>query len=515
MSVLYREHFQLSADPFSITPDTAFFFGGGQRADILEALAVSVTHDEGIVIVVGEVGMGKTMLSRMLLDRLRAQGADTVYLPNPVFDRNEILDAIVRDLTGRLPRGSRTQVLAVLEPLLIERYSQGRRVVLVVDEAHAMPPATLEEIRLLSNLETAQHKLLKIVMFGQPELELLLRATHLRQVRDRISHRFLLPPLTRQEIGAYLEFRLQRAGFNRGTLFTAEAQQALAQASGGRTRRVNLLADKSLLAAFAEGSLRVDLRHVRQACADDADVARQPATPAVPAASRQPWLAAGTLGLLGVAFGWWLGRGGLDTPGPSAPSATRSAGAAVAELVREPAAAPASPPATMTEAAAPAPAPAAPVPAAAAGPATPASTQAADRGLSELAVSEASAPGSDPAPAPTPASGEPLADRMARTEAFIAARAGRGFTIQVLALPAPQLAELAQILQRFERLAGAGQPLLVNDRLYGGQPFHAVYLGVFETREQAQSALEALPAGLKEHRPMIRSFARLAQEPRP
>jgi len=244
MSVLYRDHFEFTTDPFGITPNTDFFFGGGQRADILEALAVTIMHDEGIVMVVGEIGMGKTMLSRMLLERLKSMQVDTVYLPNPVFDRDEILNAIAKDLTGTAAVGSRAEVLGVLEPLLIQRHSEGRRVVVVIDEAHSMPALTLEEIRLLSNLETSHHKLLKIMMFGQPELEQLLQAPHLRQVRDRVSHRFNLRPLTPVEVAEYLDFRLQRAGRNRGQLFSPEAQQLLAQASGGRTRRVNMLAEQ-------------------------------------------------------------------------------------------------------------------------------------------------------------------------------------------------------------------------------------------------------------------------------
>ncbi|MDP3172686.1 MAG: ATP-binding protein, partial [Polaromonas sp.] len=159
MSVLYLDHFSLAADPFRITPDTEFFFTGGQRGDILEGLIVAAMHDEGIVSVVGEIGMGKTMLSRMLLERLRPLPCDTVYLANPVFDRDEILGAIAHDLMAEPPQGNRAHMLAALEAVLIERYSQGRRVVVVIDEAHSMPATTLEEIRLLSNLETTQNKL--------------------------------------------------------------------------------------------------------------------------------------------------------------------------------------------------------------------------------------------------------------------------------------------------------------------------------------------------------------------
>ncbi|MDP3411761.1 MAG: AAA family ATPase, partial [Polaromonas sp.] len=268
MSVLYLDHFSLAADPFRITPDTEFFFTGGQRGDILEGLIVAAMHDEGIVSVVGEIGMGKTMLSRMLLERLRPLPCDTVYLANPVFDRDEILGAIAHDLMAEPPQGNRAHMLAALEAVLIERYSQGRRVVVVIDEAHSMPATTLEEIRLLSNLETTQNKLLKIVLFGQPELDELLDAPQLRQVKDRISHRFELQPLNADEASAYLRFRLHKAGWQGGELFDTEALKLLVQASGGRTRRLNMLADKSLLAAYAEGVSQVGAEQVSRAVGD-------------------------------------------------------------------------------------------------------------------------------------------------------------------------------------------------------------------------------------------------------
>lgn len=510
MGVLYRDHFEFTIDPFGITPDTEFFFGGGQRADILEALTVTILHDEGIVMVVGEIGMGKTMLSRMLLDRLKAMPVDTVYLPNPVFDANEILHAIARDLAAAPPQGSRAEVLGVLEPILIERHSQGRRVVVVIDEAHSMPAATLEEIRLLSNLETSQHKLLKIVMFGQPELEQLLRATHLRQVRDRVSHRFNLRPLTESEVADYLDFRLQRAGRNRGQLFALEAQRLLAAASGGRTRRVNMLADKSLLAAFAAGSDVVLLQHARAACAEEAalggSMPEATSTFVLPASAPSPrqWpgpaAAAVVLGLAGLGAGWWLGRGSAPAPVPPAAAAPAPAPAPAeagsGERLSE--ARPTPPPAPQPLSAAPA----------------------AQAPASGLAAASAELPlAAKPLAAQPRAADEPraltLAQRMSETEAVIAKGLPGGYTIQVLALKAPQLDQLQASIERFEKELGGRQPVLVNDRIYGGQRHHAVYIGAYSSRKEAQSALDALPATLKERNPLIRSFARLAKEPVP
>jgi type II secretory pathway predicted ATPase ExeA/septal ring-binding cell division protein DamX len=527
MSVLYRDHFEFTTDPFGITPNTDFFFGGGQRADILEALTVTIMHDEGIVMVVGEIGMGKTMLSRMLLERLKSMQVDTVYLPNPVFDRDEILNAIAKDLTGTAPVGSRAEVLGVLEPLLIQRHSEGRRVVVVIDEAHSMPALTLEEIRLLSNLETSHHKLLKIMMFGQPELEQLLQAAHLRQVRDRVSHRFSLRPLTPAEVAEYLDFRLQRAGRNRGQLFAPEAQQLLAQASGGRTRRVNMLADKSLLAAYAEGADVVQLHHAKAACAEEGISLAAPATSVIappgppralvaPGMHRwRPYGVALALGLVGLAGGWWLGR---QAPG-SVPGQMVAAQVSAPVPVPEAAPAPVAPPAAATPASAQAPAPLASAPATttvSALPTTPTAVTptavATPAAVTVTAAVVAPQPRAQPA---TTADPTPVDQIVARTEALIASRAGKGFTIQVLALKAPQPAQLQDYLARFEREAGAALPIFANDRLYGGIPHHAVYVGEFETREQAQSAMDSLSASLKAHAPLIRSFARLAKEPRP
>ena len=397
-----------------------------------------------------------------------------------------------------------------------------------------MPALTLEEIRLLSNLETSHHKLLKIMMFGQPELEQLLQAAHLRQVRDRVSHRFNLRPLTPAEVAEYLDFRLQRAGRNRGQLFTPEAQLLLAQASGGRTRRVNMLADKSLLAAYAEGADVVQLHHAKAACAEEGISLGAPAAsvfaPPGPAQAQiapgmrrwRPYGVALALGLMGLAGGWWLGR---QAPG-NAPGqmVVAQVSAPVPVPVPAPAPAPVTPSAPATPASAQAPAPVASAPATTTAtalpmtPAAPTPTAVTPTAVATPAAVTVTAAVVAPVPRAQPenATGPTPVDQIvARTEALIASRAGKGFTIQVLALKAPQPAQLQDYLARFEREAGAALPILANDRLYGGIPHHAVYVGEFETREQAQSAMDSLSASLKAHAPLIRSFARLAKEPRP
>jgi MSHA biogenesis protein MshM len=263
---LYLEHFGLNEPPFRITPHTDFFFDGAERGATLEALAYAVLHDEGIVKVSGEVGSGKTMLSRMLMERLPGEVA-TIYLATPSLARDEILHAIADDLELKLPE-RRTVALRELQEHLITLYGAGRRVVILIDEAHVMPEDTLEQVRLLSNLESSRHKLLQIVLFGQPELDATLAKTSLRQLRDRITHSFRMRPLAAPEVAKYLAFRMRAAGYRGPEVFAPRAARLLARASGGLTRRINILADKALLAAYSESSHAVTERHVKAAVAD-------------------------------------------------------------------------------------------------------------------------------------------------------------------------------------------------------------------------------------------------------
>lgn len=265
--MIYLEHFGLREAPFRITPHTDFFFAGANRGATLEALIYAIRHDEGIVKVSGEVGSGKTMLCRMLLENLPAS-VETVYLANPLLSRDEILFAIADELRLPLADERGHPLLRALQDRLLTIYASGRQVVALIDEAHAMPPEALEEIRLLSNLESNQHKLLQIVLFGQPELDQRLAETRMRQLNDRITHHFRLQPLPRRDVGAYLTFRLRAAGYRGPELFSDGAIRLIGQASQGLTRRINILADKALLAAFSDNAYRVDRRHVRAAVGD-------------------------------------------------------------------------------------------------------------------------------------------------------------------------------------------------------------------------------------------------------
>jgi type II secretory pathway predicted ATPase ExeA len=264
---LYLEHFGLSEPPFRITPHTDFFFEGADRGATLEALIYAVLHDEGIVKVSGEVGSGKTMLCRVLMERL-PQHVATIYLATPSLAREEILYAIADELDVRLSPERRAVALRELQEHLIRLYGAGRRVVILIDEAHVMPEDTLEQVRLLSNLESNRHKLLQIVLFGQPELDETLAKSALRQLRDRITHSFRMRPLVVTEVAKYLSFRMRAAGYRGPEVFAPRAVRRVARASGGLTRRINILADKSLLAAYTENTHAITDGHVRAAVAD-------------------------------------------------------------------------------------------------------------------------------------------------------------------------------------------------------------------------------------------------------
>ncbi len=266
---MYLEHWGLERPPFQITPDTRQFYRGALRGAILEALEYAVGRGEGIVKVSGEVGAGKTMLCRMLEERLAGR-MEVVYLVgNPSLGPVEVLRAIAREMKLELPEGAgHLEIIECLQEALLERYARGGRVVVLVEEAQGMSLQALEEIRLLSNLETGSHKLLQMVLFGQPELDQNLQRPEIRQLKERITQNFHLPLFRRTDVADYLRFRMAGAGYRGPEVFSRGAVRVIARASHGIARRVSVLADKALLAAFTEGSHRVRRRHARYAVAD-------------------------------------------------------------------------------------------------------------------------------------------------------------------------------------------------------------------------------------------------------
>ena len=315
---MYLEHFGLNEPPFRITPITVFFFSGGNRGEILDALIYSLSEAEGIIKVSGEVGSGKTMLCRMLLEKL-PKHIETIYLANPSLSREEMLYAIA-DALGLRIDGERVGIIMQnIQNKLEEKAREGKRIVVLVDEAHAMPLDTLEELRLLYNLQVGDNKLLQIILFGQPELNAKLEQPNMRQLKDRIVHHFHMQPLSRNILENYVRFRMRAAVYHGPSICSPSAIKLIAGASNGLMRRVNILADKSLLAAFVEDTHNIEARHV-QAAMRDSEL--QPAR-TLP----DKRLLAGGVAVLLLAglLAWWV----LDkpqtpllqaTPAPSAPA---------------------------------------------------------------------------------------------------------------------------------------------------------------------------------------------------
>jgi MSHA biogenesis protein MshM len=265
---MYYDYFGLKQPPFRITPDTSLFYPGGERGVVLEALIYAILNGEGIVKVVGEVGSGKTMLCRMLEKELPDK-VEIVYLANPSLSPENILHAIAFELKLELPTdASRFEVMNSLQKYLLQRHSQGRQVVVFVEEAQSMPLRTLEEIRLLSNLETQHNKLLQIILFGQPELDEMIATPQIRQLKERITYSFRLNPFAADDIREYLNSRVRACGCRAGPLFDRTAVREVEYYSRGLLRRINILADKALLAAYADNTHTVTAAHIRQAARD-------------------------------------------------------------------------------------------------------------------------------------------------------------------------------------------------------------------------------------------------------
>jgi MSHA biogenesis protein MshM len=275
---MYLEHFGLKEPPFSLTPDTHFWYDYESHHDALNVLTMALRSGEGFLKVTGEIGLGKTLICRKVLNSL-GDGFVTAYIPNPHLSpasmRVALADELGLDVSGAT---TQEQLLRTITARLLELARAGKRVVLCLDEAQQLPDQTLEAVRLLTNLETEKHKLVQVVLFGQPELEQRLNQPHLRQLRQRITFSHELQPLTRRAVEEYVNHRLRIAGYRGAPLFTPQALDTIFAASRRPPRLVNVLAHKSLLAAFGPGHHQVTAAHARMAV-DDTDHVRGAAPP--------------------------------------------------------------------------------------------------------------------------------------------------------------------------------------------------------------------------------------------
>ena len=292
---MYERFFGLKELPFGLTPNTHFFLNSETHQQALDMLLWALQHKEGFIKVTGEVGTGKTLLCRKLLNALDAPFV-TAYLPNPYFSAEtlyclvaEELASYADDMADDMPsedgpsgaaeslpasQSKERHVLALqqIQQTLLKLAKANKQVVLVIDEAQAMPEETIEALRLLTNLETESEKLLQIVLFGQPELDTLLAKQHLRQLKQRITFQHQLKPLQRKDIEHYISHRMILAGYDGGRLFEAKAIGLLCRASKGIPRLVNILCHKALMSAFGEGQKVIQAKHMLAAIRDTESV---------------------------------------------------------------------------------------------------------------------------------------------------------------------------------------------------------------------------------------------------
>lgn len=287
---MYTEHYGLQQLPFGITPDTHFFFAHSSYQEALNMLLVAARSGEGFLKVVGEVGTGKTLLCRKFLNQLETESFVTAFIPNPYLEPMTLLLAVADELGVAYPENPNQHLLLkALTEFLIATHADGKRVVLCLDEAQAMPTESLEALRLLTNLETESRKLLQVVLFGQPELDIRLDEPSVRQLKQRITFSSNLGTLNAQDVEYYLAHRLGIAGYRGARLFSRDAVRRLHRASQGVPRLINILAHKALMAGFGEGARYVTDHYVKLAIFDT-ESARARAV-----ASRRRWLRVGAL----------------------------------------------------------------------------------------------------------------------------------------------------------------------------------------------------------------------------
>jgi type II secretory pathway predicted ATPase ExeA len=420
------------------------------------------------------------MLCNMLQSRL-PDNVESVYLANPSVAADEVLHAIAFELQLGVDRhADRLEVMHCLQDYLVQRHAEGKRVVVFIEESQSMPVATLEEIRLLSNLETRTDKLLQIVLFGQPELDEILRRPDIRQLRDRIAHSFRLEPLTHDQVRAYLTFRMRAAGYRGPDVFSPKVVKQIAEAADGLTRRVNLIADKALLAAFSENTHTIHSRHV-EAALRDSDFSQRRRIRAF----RPPVMATAALlagGVLGAVIYATLGA----RFGQLAPNAAALAGGARAQWAS-------SESSSVIETTQPAPLSA----------------------FAESVSRPSLASGEDSnAPAVQRASFKPsttdiVASRLEATKTWATSARPDSYSIQLFVAAGD--AQLRNHLNTLSKYVENNDIYMYRGAAQGGSRL-VVLWGAYETRTAALNALEELPASLLANRPYVRTLESVRSE---
>lgn len=271
---MYEQHFGFQKRPFSLSPDTRLFVNLPDHERCFQLLIHVLDSGEGFLKVVGDVGTGKTILCRKLLRHLESETPNqfhSVYIPNPMLSPVGLYRAVGQELgLSNEQKGDTDALLQRITDRILALAESNKGVVIVVDESQSLPAETLEALRLITNLETEDKKLVQVILFGQTELDDLLAEKRFRQLRQRITFSHYLQPLSRNDIQQYVDYRISQSGYNGPPLFSASAVKQLYQATRGVPRMINVLAHKALMAAFADRSHQVNDIHIRRAASDGA-----------------------------------------------------------------------------------------------------------------------------------------------------------------------------------------------------------------------------------------------------
>ena len=295
---MYLYHFGLGELPFTLTPNTNFYLSLTMHDEALAVLSTALQTGEGFIKVVGEVGTGKTLLCRKLLNEI-PEHFITAYIPNPYLNPDELRRAVAVELGVKQAQRMSVQLLTQrIQTRLLELHGQGHSVVLILDEAQALPEDSLEALRLFTNLETETRKLLQVVLFAQPELDERLDKTEFRQLRQRITFAYKLRPMNAQEVQVYIHHRLQVAGYKGAELFPVNVCQAITRVSQGIPRLVNVLCHKMLMLAYGQGHYQMTTKLLKIAVQDTESI--------VQGSKRKLWLASSFVVLSAMLLSYYI-----------------------------------------------------------------------------------------------------------------------------------------------------------------------------------------------------------------
>ena len=449
---MYLEHYGLERQPFKITPDTSLFFEGSKRGAALDALIYAIKSGEGIIKVVGEVGSGKTMICRMLELRLSSI-VDVVYIANPSLSPDNILHVIAHELHLDISNNeSKLDVMQKLQDYLLQKHAVNRQVVVFVEEAQSMPIETLEEIRLLSNLETDQHKLLQMVLFGQPELDEKLAMPQIRQLKERITHSFYLEPFPPEDTLDYLNFRLHSVGYRGPNIFNQRTANAVEKYSSGLSRRINIIADKALIASYSEGRHEVSSKHVATAARDSDFKQTFDFQPIIKGAVLVAALAVAVW--LGSMIPMWLGAGQATAVAPTEATHKEQAIAPVY--------------------------------------------------VNKVAAVETNTPAKRLRPGL-------LDQRLSETEKWLAQVNDDHYSIQLFMTRIADAKAVERFLQNQSGLLELDRIYVYETRIDGSRMYSVLYSD-FTTRQTARSILQSLPADLRASKPFLRRVSALKKD---